>query len=533
MRFISVLVLIAAMMFAFGCSSGGNNSPTTPGTPLSTDELAMYFDDPVNAGLPSENSGWQAAYAGNFIFDGNGGLQITEDRESMGNFNATGFLIGSGNFTYQFVNVSGNLLEIDVTIKNPTSLMVFDVRLIFNNIGANKILNPDSYTTLLSTKISPYIAFAKDDMFRQFPMSGGSDTQKLFFEFNGGPVGFVIAVSMPFYCEEPYEVSNVSLIGSLNDEDGGIADLSCVVGDHDWNLEFVVADLRVFTGMIRYMVSNPERPDHFEVSFSNTLLATGGRSYPTYLAAKSFGSPLLCYQIIEIAVEGGVDPPIVTITTPAADPFETSDRFTTIAGTIENFDGTQAILDVNGDQQTIAVTGNTFHDVAVLTVGENVVQVSAEGEGGIGSDSVTINCTATSANLWVRLTWDQDNTDVDLYITEPGPNHFTCWYSEKVSPDTGAQLDLDDVTGFGPEHYYLSVEEGHTLWSGKYEIDVHYYSDHGTGLACLTDILVYKDDEYYGEWSHIMSVSNPGQFGPQNRRTGKASWWDAVADIQM
>jgi hypothetical protein len=533
MRFISVLVLIAAMLLAPGCSSGGNGSPTVPGAPLSTDELAMYFDNPVNAVPSTENSGWQPAYAGNFIFDGNGGLTITEDRESMGNFNATSFLLNSGNFHYQIVNVSGNLLEVDVTITNPTSIMVFDVRLIFNNIGANKILNPDSYTTLFSTKISPYISFATDDPFRQFPMGGGSDTQRVFFEYNGGPVGFVIAVSLPLYCEEPYEVSNATIVGSLNDEDGGNADLSCVVGDHDWNLDFVVADLRVFTGQIRYMVSNPERPDHFEVNFSNTLLATGGRSYSTYLAAKSLGSSLMCYQIIDIAVEGGVDPPIVTITTPATDPFETSDRFTTIAGTIENFEGTEAILDINGDQQTIAVNGNAFNDVAVLTVGPNVVQVLADGPGGIGSDSVTINCTATSANLWIRLTWDQDDTDVDLYVTEPGPSRFTCWYSEKVSPDTHAQLDLDDVTGYGPEHYYLSVEEGHHLYPGKYEIDVQYYSDHGTGRTCLADVLVYKDDEYYGEWSHIMPISNPGQAGDHNRRTGKSSWWDAVADITM
>ncbi len=531
MRFLKVFALLVVVLIMFGCSSSGD-SPVTTNQDNAGIDLTSVFDSESACNISEEETGWQNAFTGQFVPDGQGGFNIVETRDPQVNIDATSFIRSAGVFSINILNIAGNLFEIDLTIENPTSWMIFDVRIIFNKIGASKIQNPDSYTKLFSSSISPYIAFAKSDINRMFPVGpGATDTQRLFLEYNGGNVGYTIAVSMPIFCEEPYEIHNVNLIGQLNDEDGGWASLSCIVEDHQWDLQFVGADLTRFVGSPKYMVANPEKPDNFEVYFENELLAEGGVSYPTWIATKSYGSHLLCYSLINIPVEGGVDPPIVTITTPAEDPFTTPDRFTIVAGTIENFDGDEATIEVNGNPQVIAVDSGTFTDEVVLLVGENEVTVIAEGPGGIGMDSVTINCTATSANLWIRLTWDQNNTDVDLYTTEPGG--FTCWYADQISPDTGARLDLDDVTGYGPEHYYLSADEGHTLLYGTYEIDVHYYSDHGTGLTVISTILVYKDDIYFGEWSHIMPHSNFLEKGPANRRTGKASWWDNVADIDF
>jgi len=287
--------------------------------------------------------------------------------------------------------------------------------------------------------------------------------------------------------------------------------------------------------LIMYMVPNPEAPDDFEVIFSNSKLAHGGK-YIVWVASKSDGSAALCYNCIEVTVEGGLDPPVVTITTPDTDPYETTERFTTVAGTVTNadgspFSGTTAKIDVNGDEQTIPVDAGTFTNVVVLNVGDNFVKVSAENEDGIGVDSVNIKCTALSANLWVRLTWDKDYSDIDMYITEPSGE--TCWYAHKKSTGTKAEIDVDDVDGYGPEHYYLSTAEGHTLLPGVYQIDVQYYYFHNQTEPNLATILVYKADEYYGEWSHIMAYDSPQDAGPQHRRTGLRTWWDNVANISM
>jgi len=525
------IALAIVLIFVVGCS-GGKNMPTLPAGGNAPSDLAMIFDEPEVANSTSDQGNWSVVFAGQFIPDGNGGLELVEDRDALLNYNITKFVVNTHSLHYKIVQWVGNRLEVDVTLDNPTSISVYDVRIIFNGIGSNKVLNPDSYTTQFSSKISPYISYATDDPWRNFPIGpGASDTQKIIFEMNGSGIGFVIIASFPFWCEEPYEIHKINYIGELNDEDGGWASLSCVVEDHDWNLQYIVADLRVFTGSMGYMVPNPEQPDNFEVFFTNELLAVGGRSYIIWIAAKSIGSNFLCYNQIEIPVEGGVDPPIVTITTPAEDPYSTPERFTTVSGTITNFEGTEALIDVNGDQQNIPVVDNQFSEAIVLNVGDNFIIVSAEGPGGIGSDTTTINCTAHSADLWIRLTWDKNFADVDMYVTEPSGE--TCWYGHQISQSTGARIDLDDVDGYGPEHYYLSVAEGHTLLPGTYELDVHYYDRHAQTQPVLATMLAYKNDQYYGEWSHVMTVDNPLQAGPSNRRRGLISWWDNVADIEM
>lgn len=113
-------------------------------------------------------------------------------------------------------------------------------------------------------------------------------------------------------------------------------------------------------------------------------------------------------------------------------------------------------------------------------------------------------------------------------MTEPAG--FTCWYSDQVSPDTLAELDVDEVSGYGPEHYYLSVEQGHILLPGTYEIDVHYYRG---DVTCTATVLVYKGNDYYGEYSHVMTYADSSEAGPENRRLDLDSWWDYVVDVEM
>lgn len=517
-----------------GCSQN-RQIPVEPSKDLPDSTASDIFINPGHADIAMENTGWKPLYAGQLIPDGKNGFQLVYDRETLANLNVTGIIMGAGAFSFQIVSISGNVFEIDVTIENPSSIMAYDVRLIFNNIGNNEILNADSYTTLFASGISPYISFAKEDPERLFPVGPGvSDTRKVFIKLNGSGVGFVIAASLPSNCDEPYEIDYMNVIGELNDQDGGWAVLQARVLDHQWDFEQAYADLTTFTGHIEYMVANTTDPNMFEIFFSNELLIPWG-NYTIWVAAKSKGSPMMCYNRVNVRVSGGVDPPVVTITTPSTDPYYTIERFTTVAGNITNFTGTEAIMDINGDQQTIPVSSGTFSEIAVLPQSENLVKVIAENPGGIGEDSVTIYSSAASADLWVRLTWDTDDTDVDLYITEPGPNNFTCWYLEKVSPDSGAQLDVDDVDGYGPEHYYLSVAEGHILYPGIYEIDVHYYSDHETGTLIPTTatVLIYKDNSYYGEYNHFLDYDDSSQNGPENRRMGLQSWWDNVADVDL
>jgi hypothetical protein len=106
-----------------------------------------------------------------------------------------------------------------------------------------------------------------------------------------------------------------------------------------------------------------------------------------------------------------------------------------------------------------------------------------------------IESTATPAALTITLTWDADQSDVDLYVrepnTEPGVTPAktgdTVYYSHRRGESaTNPYLDLDNTRAHGPEHYFAKVGT-RTLYTdgtaaeslyGVYRVKAHYYADH-------------------------------------------------------
>jgi hypothetical protein len=104
-----------------------------------------------------------------------------------------------------------------------------------------------------------------------------------------------------------------------------------------------------------------------------------------------------------------------------------------------------------------------------------------------------------TADLMVIITWNTDNTDVDLHVREPSGEK--CNYSHPKTA-SGGFLSNDATEGFGPEMYYLQNAP-----TGNYHIDIDYYSSSfvrsGTKSKILVD--VYK---YWGtiKEEHIQKV---------------------------
>jgi uncharacterized protein YfaP (DUF2135 family) len=72
-----------------------------------------------------------------------------------------------------------------------------------------------------------------------------------------------------------------------------------------------------------------------------------------------------------------------------------------------------------------------------------------------------------AAGLRVVLSWDSDNTDLDLHVIAPDGGHG--WYGNRVL-DNGGALDVDVTTGYGPEIFAMPVP-----LKGRYLVYINYY----------------------------------------------------------
>jgi tetratricopeptide (TPR) repeat protein len=86
------------------------------------------------------------------------------------------------------------------------------------------------------------------------------------------------------------------------------------------------------------------------------------------------------------------------------------------------------------------------------------------------------------ADLRVTISWNTDNTDVDLWVLEP--DGTKCFYQNQKT-SSGGQLSQDQTQGYGPERYQIEKAQ-----PGVYTVIVHYFRADGNLLAGETHINV-------------------------------------------
>jgi len=84
-------------------------------------------------------------------------------------------------------------------------------------------------------------------------------------------------------------------------------------------------------------------------------------------------------------------------------------------------------------------------------------------------------------NIRVVLNWNKDNTDIDLWVTDP--NKERCMYSHK-STVIGGRLSDDFTGGFGPEQFLLKK-----AIKGKYQIQTNFFGERQVNIAGPTAIM--------------------------------------------
>lgn len=81
----------------------------------------------------------------------------------------------------------------------------------------------------------------------------------------------------------------------------------------------------------------------------------------------------------------------------------------------------------------------------------------------------------------VVLNWNKDNTDIDLWVTDP--NGEKCMYSHK-STEIGGRLSDDFTGGFGPEQFLLKK-----AISGTYKIQTNFFGENQATVSGPTSLM--------------------------------------------
>ncbi|WP_165669699.1 YfaP family protein [Metapseudomonas otitidis] len=137
-------------------------------------------------------------------------------------------------------------------------------------------------------------------------------------------------------------------------------------------------------------------------------------------------------------------------------------------------------LVVNGVSMPLKVgEDGSFQRPFVFPSGSNSVEVrSPDGKQSHRVQFYSRAKGGVPARMRVVLSWDADNTDLDLHLVTPDGAHI--WYGDRSAPN-GTALDVDVTTGYGPE-----MIASPTPLKGQYLVYVNYYgggyygSDDGT-----------------------------------------------------
>ncbi|WNG27171.1 DUF2135 domain-containing protein [Cystobacter fuscus] len=190
--------------------------------------------------------------------------------------------------------------------------------------------------------------------------------------------------------------------------------------------------------------------------------------------------------------------PTVTLATPAGG--WTSNRVARITGTISDTSLRVGTLSINGTERPLPLRGGAFDLSLVLSPGMNVIEVSAANGAGVGRAKVSVFAKVPKIDLRVVLSWDTDETDLDLHVVEPSGEES--WYGHKETA-SGGSLDVDVTTGYGPEIYTQANSQ-----TGTYKILVDYFSDHGNAQTEVkVDVLIHEgtDREERHTFRHMLT----------------------------
>lgn len=189
---------------------------------------------------------------------------------------------------------------------------------------------------------------------------------------------------------------------------------------------------------------------------------------------------------------------------------------------------------VGNDKFSTSVASDGSFSVGVsLSAGENNFRFVTQGEinntltevhpNNMDTNPFTIYVDMEASVMLVTLTWDKNDTDLDLYVIDPQGDYSSYYH---MTTSDGGELDYDDTSGYGPEHWTLSDSDTVRWNEEAYLVRVHYYSDNGNGgTNYKLSVKLYEGTAREVEYiqTGYLSSDNPSNDSPS--ATG-ADWAD-------
>ncbi len=123
-----------------------------------------------------------------------------------------------------------------------------------------------------------------------------------------------------------------------------------------------------------------------------------------------------------------------------------------------------------------------FPDVEIITLAELNAIIATRGEKLDVSRIDPRLIKNLPLDLRVVLTWDADNTDIDLWVTDP--NGEKAFYGRQLTYQ-GGRMSLDFTGGYGPEEFSLKRAK-----PGKYKVEAQYFGDRRQAVTGPTTLQV-------------------------------------------
>lgn len=102
-------------------------------------------------------------------------------------------------------------------------------------------------------------------------------------------------------------------------------------------------------------------------------------------------------------------------------------------------------------------------------------------------------------DLRVVLSWDSDNSDMDLWVTDP--NGEKCFYSHKLTYQ-GGRITNDFTGGYGPEEFSLRKAK-----PGKYKVEANFYGDRQQLVTGATTLNLWLSTGFGGQRQNDQRVT--------------------------